>query len=248
MAEKIKNKEEQLQEQNLSTPENTEGFELLENPEALQEKLDQTQEFFTKHKTLVTGVLTAVVLIIGGLFFYNYYVDTQDQEAQVQLFPAVFYFEKDSLGKALSGDGNFTDGFAAVANDYSLTKSGNLASFYAGVSYLKQGQYDDAIKSLKDFTSDDYLIQARAYCLLGDAYTEKNELDNAISYYEKASEYKPNPQFTPAYLMKLGMAAEAKGDNDKAKKAYKKVISEFKKSSELNEAKKALAKLGEIAE
>ncbi|GAB4335347.1 MAG: hypothetical protein OHK0038_12940 [Flammeovirgaceae bacterium] len=248
MAEKIKNKEEQLQEQNLSTPENTEGFEILENPEALQEKLDQTQEFFTKHKSLITGVLTVVVLIIGGLFFYNYYVDAQDQEAQVQLFPAVFYFEKDSLSKALNGDGNFTDGFAATANDYSLTKAGNLASFYAGVSYLKQGQYDNAIQSLKDFSSDDYLIQARAYCLLGDAYSEKNELDNAISYYEKASEYKPNPQFTPTYLMKLGIACEAKGDKEKAKKAYRKIITDFKKSSELNDAKKALAKLGEIVD
>lgn len=243
MADKITNKEEQQK-----STQNSEGFELLENPEALQEQLDKTQEFINKHKSLITKVLVAVVGLIIGMFLYSYYKDTQDQEAQVQLFPAVFYFEKDSLDKAMQGDGNFTDGFAKISEEYGLTAAGNLASFYAGVVSLKQGQYEDAIKYLKDFSSNDYLLQARAYCLIGDAYVEKGDLANAVNYYEKAANYKPNPQFTPIYLMKLGMVLEEKGDKEKAKDVYRKIVIDFKKSSDFNEAKKALARLGEMVE
>ena len=34
------------------------------------------------------------------------------------------------------------------------------------------------------------------------------DIENAISYYKKASEYKPNEFFTPRYIMKLAMAYE----------------------------------------
>ncbi|MCS6833111.1 MAG: tetratricopeptide repeat protein [Flammeovirgaceae bacterium] len=244
MAEKTTNKKEEQQK----NTQPSEGFELLENPEALQEQLDKTQAFINKHKSLITKVLASVVGIIVGMFFYNYYKDMRDQEAQVQLFPAVFYFEKDSLDKAMQGDGNFTDGFAKISEEYGLTKAGNLSNFYAGVIALKKGDYDQAITYLKDFSSDDYLLQARAYCLIGDAYVEKNDLSTAANYYEKAANYNPNPQFTPTYLMKLGMVLEEKGDKEKAKDAYREIVTTFKKSSEFNEAKKALARLGEMVE
>jgi hypothetical protein len=56
------------------------------------------------------------------------------------MFQAVRYFESDSLNLALNGDGNNL-GFLQIVEDYSGTKAGNLANYYAGVIYLKQGNF-----------------------------------------------------------------------------------------------------------
>ncbi|MBX2841406.1 MAG: tetratricopeptide repeat protein [Flammeovirgaceae bacterium] len=215
----------------------------MENPEALQESLSKSQEFATSHKNLLTGVFAAVILVLGGFFYYQWYNSNQEVTAQEQLFPAIFYLEKDSLNKALDGDGNFTDGFVAIAEDYSSTKAGNLASFYAGVSYLKLGEFDNAITYLEQFDESGVLIEAREYCLLGDAYMEKGDFANAVTNYKKASETDPNKEFTSIYLMKLALAYEATDDFESAREAYQKIIDNYKDSQELSKAKRYLAKI-----
>jgi len=243
MAKRIENtkrkKKQVVQQQNQGN-----SGKIYESAEALQEEIGKTQEFVENNqKTLITGLLVVVGLIV--LFFgFKYYQNSQDETAQVELFPAVFYFEKDSLGKALGGDGNSTNGLVAVANDYGMSNAGNLANVYAGVAYLKQGEFDKAIESLKDFSSSDYVVQARVYALLGDAYTEKNDHSEAASYYKKAANYKSNEQFTPGYMMKLALAQELANDKGAAKETYQEIIEKYPSFTDLNLAKKYLGRLG----
>lgn len=217
--------------------------ELFENPEVLQEKLSESQEFIDKNKNVILGALVAVVLIIGGYFAYGVYIDKQDDLAQAELSPAVFYLEKDSIQQALEGDGNFTIGFKAISEEYSGTKAANLAYYYAGVSYMKTGEYAQAIEALKNFSSKDLIVQARAFAMIGDAYVEEGNLGEAISYLQKAADYKENEHFTPIYLMKLAFVQEANNDVEGAKATYEKVITDFGKTQDANDAKKFLAKL-----
>ena len=161
------------------------------------------------------------------------------------MFQAVFYYEQDSLELALRGDGN-TLGFVNIVEDFGNTKSGNLANFYTGAIYVKQGKFDLAKLYLVDFSSNDLVIQARAYSLLGDVYLEEENLETAIEYYEKAASYKPNKEFTPAYLYKLGFAYEKANDIENAKKSFKRIIDEFWDVDEntLRDARKHFARLG----
>ena len=147
------------------------------------------------------------MLIVAGIFGFRYYKNTQNTQAQNEMFQAVYYFEADSLDLALSGDGNNL-GFVDIASEYAITDAGNLANFYAGTAYLKQNKYELAILYLEDFDSKDLLVQARAYSLIGDAYMELADYQNAADYYEKAAGYKPNKYFTPQYLMKAALAHE----------------------------------------
>ena len=55
-----------------------------------------------------------------------------------------------------------------IIDEFSGTKAANIASFYAGASYLRLGDFDGAIRHLSDFSSSDFLVQARAYTLMGD--------------------------------------------------------------------------------
>ena len=186
--------------------------------------------------------MAAILLLVGVFFGYRYYINSQDVIAQKEMFQAIRYFEADSLNLALNGDGNNL-GFLQVIEDFGMTDAGNLANYYAGFSYLKQGKYPLAIFHFEDFSSSDLLVQARAYSLMGDAYMENKDFENAAKYYSKAANYKPNKQFTPTYLMKAGLAYEKLNQNDKAKESYQTIIDKYWESSELQLAKKLKAKL-----
>jgi tetratricopeptide (TPR) repeat protein len=218
--------------------------EILENPEALAEKLQGAETWVERHPKTVVGVAAVIALIVGGYFGFRYYVDNQNAEAQREMFQAVYYFEADSLNLALNGDGNNL-GFKDIVSDYKFTEAANLANYYAGVCYLKQGQYDPARLYLEDFSSNDLLVQARAYSLIGDTYMEQEKYDDAAKYYQKAADYKSNKYFTPAYLMKAALAYEKSTQLDKAKEAYDRIINEYWESSEFQSAKKLKARIAE---
>lgn len=223
---------------------NKTGIEIFESPEALQEQLSKTEQFARNNRQLVLGVGIGIVLLIGGIIGWKYYAEQNNIKAQNELFPAVFYLEKDSVNKAVKGDNNNTTiGLEKIVSQYGSTKAGELAAFYMGVIRLREGKYDEAIQYLEKFDANDWLIQARAYSLIGDAYMEKKDLDNAIKYYKKAAEHYPNDAFTPAYLLKLGLAYELKKDYANAVMAYRTIVNKHPEASELTTAQKKLARV-----
>lgn len=226
---------------NKKSPE-THASDLLENPEAIAGQFSKTEEYITKHKGLVFGIAAAVAIAIAGFFGYKYYKNSQNAEAQTQMFQAVHYFESDSLELALNGDGNNL-GFLDIIDEYGISDAANLAQFYAGSAYLKMGNYDEAIDYLKKFSADDLLVQGRAYSLIGDAYMEQQDYDQAADYYQKAADYKSNKEFTPSYLMKAALAYEMANNNEAAIKAYDRIIEDFRESGEFQRAKKYRARL-----
>ena len=216
--------------------------EMLENPEALAEKITKSEQFIEQHQTLLLSIFGAIAIVIAGAFFYKYYMDGQDELAQDEMFQAVYYFESDSLDLALRGDGN-NYGFLDIIEEYGSTDAGNLANFYAGACYMRKGSFSSAIPFLKDFSSSDLLLSARASSLLGDAYMDSDDYATAASYYEKAVGYKPNKEFTPTYIMKAALAYQLDGKNDKAIQNYDKIIKEYKSTPEYNNARKYKAYL-----
>ena len=216
--------------------------EILENPEALQEKLMSAENWFEKNSKLVMGVGAAIILLVAGYFGFEYYKNSQNQKAQREMFQAVYYFEADSLDRALSGDGNNL-GFLDIINDYGITEAANLANYYTGVIYLKQGKFEPARLYLEDFSSKDLLVQARAYSLIGDTYMEEKKYEDAAKFYNKAATYKENKFFSPVYLMKEALAYEKSNQNSKAIEVYNKVIDKYWDSSEFPKAKKFKARL-----
>ncbi|MGB3619013.1 MAG: tetratricopeptide repeat protein [Catalinimonas sp.] len=209
---------------------------VLESPEALRERLGRTDDFFRRHQKMVLAAAVVIALLIAGIAFYLYNQGQREEQAQEYIFPAVYYFEADSLNKALDGDGvNY--GMVYIADEYGNTAAGNLASFYAGAIYLRQGEYQQAVDRLEDVDTDDLLVQARAYALLGDAYMELENYDAAISEYRKAANYRPNEAFTPGYLMKLGLAYEMAERPADAATAYGQIVDKYPQAQEVTIAK-----------
>ncbi len=200
----------------------------------------KSEEFFQKNKKNLSYLLIALAVVGAGIGYYFYSQGNKNKEAQEAMFQAVYYFEADSLDKALKGDGKDL-GLVDIVDEYGSTKAGNLAKFYAGAALLQQGKFEDALDYLKNFTSNDALVQARGYSLAGDAYMELKDTDGAVEYYKKAAGYLPNEYFTPRYLMKLGMACEVKGDYEAAAEAYDRIIKDHFRAMEVTDAKKLKA-------
>jgi tetratricopeptide (TPR) repeat protein len=222
--------------------------DLLQSSEALQEKVIGAEHWIEENPKIVLSVVGILLLVVGGYFGYNYYNNSQNDDAQREMFQAIRYFEKyidaghDSLKVALRGDGNNL-GFIDIVDEYGSTKAGKLANFYAGAIYLKQGDYKSALLYLEDFSSSDLLLQARAYSLMGDCYMEQDNFSQAADFYNKAANYKPNKFFSPTYLMKEALAYEKQNQNDKAIKVYQSIIDKYWDSNEVPNAKKYKAKL-----
>lgn len=215
--------------------------------QVVQEVIGKTEDFIQKNRKSLSIIVGALVVAVGGYLFYqNVYVAGKERDAQTVLFRAEEYFRMDSLKLAINGDGN-NPGLEEIANDYSVSPSGNLAKYYLGMSYMKLKQYENAIEALKGYDADDQLTGSLAYGAIGDAYMEMNNTDEAISYYEKASKERPNNFSTPIMLMKLGGALESKGSYKEAVSVYERIKKDYPASSEGTQAERYIARANALA-
>jgi len=207
--------------------------------------ISKTEQFVEGNKkNLSYGVLAifAVVLMILG---YN------ETEAYNTIWHAEQYFNQDSLEWALNGHDE-NPGFLDIIDEYGSTKSGNLAYYYAGISYFRMAQkaeaseanalYEEAIDMLKDFSSDDLNVKPMAIGAIGDCEMELGNQEDAISYYIQAARLVDNELTTPLFLKKAGMTYSIQGNHEDALNLFKEIKTKYFKSAEANEIKKYIAR------
>jgi len=212
-----------------------------EKIEAVEQALTKTERFFEENqKPIMIGVGAIILVVLLVLGYQKFIAAPREIKAQNEIFMAQNYFEQDSLYKALNGDGQYA-GFLEIIDKYGSTKSGNLAKYYAGVCYLKMGEFENAIKYLKKFDSDDPLTSSMALGAIGDAYLELGKNDKAISYYKKAAA-KENEFTTPAFLFKAAMTYELDNDYKNALELYEKIRAEYPRSYEGRDIDRFIAK------
>jgi|ERR1019366_1834056 tetratricopeptide (TPR) repeat protein len=208
----------------------------------VDEVFSKTELFIEQHKQNLIIIASVIIALVGGYFAYKYmYVASEETTASSEMFKAEAYFANDSLDKAINGDG-VALGFAQIADDYSITPSGNLAQYYLGISYLKKGQYEDAIEHLEEFDSKDQIVGPQATGAIGDANMELGKIDEAITFYLKAAEQNTNNFTTPIFLKKAAMANEDKGNYADAIKLYERIKNEFPETIEGNEMEKYIGR------
>lgn len=208
---------------------------------AVEEAFSKTEQFIEKHQKIILIVIGAIIIIVLGFFgFRRFYLSPKEKEAQSQMFMAEKYFEQDSLKKALNGDGQYL-GFLAIIDEYGITKSANLAHYYAGICYLKMGKFEEALTYLKKFDVDDKVVAPMAKGAMGDAYMELKQTEKAAGFYQEAAEISKNEFTSPLFLMKAAWANEELGNLEKALKYYKQIKEEFPRSAEGREIDKYIS-------
>ena len=209
------------------------------------EIIAKAQDFWTRYQKQITIVLAVIVLGAGGWYGYRSFVQKPKAEKAIDaMFRAEEYYRMDSLHKALNSDG-INAGFLKVIKEYGGTDAGNLARFYAGDCYLRTGDFNNAVKQLKEFSTSSKQVQARAYKLLADAYSELGRNDEAIASYKKAANHFTEDRFGSAeYLFFAASLSEKIGKNNEAIALYKEIKEKYPETVSANESDKYLAKLG----
>jgi tetratricopeptide (TPR) repeat protein len=211
--------------------------------ESVENALSRTEQYIEENQKSLTIIVVAIAIIVGGYLGYKkLYLAPAENEAQKQMFVAEQYFEKDSFNLALQGDGSNL-GFLDIIDEYGITKSANLAHYYAGISYLHLGKFENAIEYLKKFDVNDKLVSSVALGAIGDAYVELGQLDEGTDFYLKAADNNENDFTSAIYLMKAGLVYEKQGNYNKALEVYQKIKRDFPQSDEARDIGKYITEV-----
>lgn len=213
-----------------------------QSAEVVENVLSKTEQYIEDNQKSLLIIVAVIAVIVGGyLGFEKFYVAPLENEAQSQMFTAERYFEIDSFNLALYGDGAEL-GFIDIIDDYGITSTANLAHYYAGISFLHLGEFENAIDYLKMFDSDDQMVGPLSLSAIGDAYRELEDYKEALSFYLKAVNKPENQLLTPVYLFKSGEVYEKLGKYEKAIEMYERIKKEFKRSNESRDIQKYITR------
>lgn len=203
-----------------------------DNIQELETVLTKTEQFIEENQKPISYVIGAIILIVMGYLAFNkFYLQPREKEAQSQMFMAENYFEKDSFNLAINGDGNYL-GFLDIIDDYTMTKSANLAKYYTGISFLHLGQYEEAFDYLNVFKTKDLLLATVAEGAKGDAKLEQGKEKEALNYYKKAYSLNNNEFTNPVFMMKAARLLESMEDLSGALAIYKEIKEKYPQSPE----------------
>ena len=195
----------------------------------MEETLNKSEAFFLKYKKAIIAVVVALIVIIAGAVLYKTYISNpQEQKASTAIAKGQELFAQGMFQQALDGDSLGFKGFAKLADEYSSTKAGNLATLYAGLCNAQLGKWEAAAKYLEDFDgSDDAMVSPAAEGALGNVYAHLNQLDKAVSHLKNAAEKADNNSLSPTYLIQAGEILESQGKADEALKLYQTVKEKY---------------------
>ena len=207
----------------------------------LDETASKSEQWIEKNSKPLLITLISLVVVFLGYLGYNKFIDEpKELEAADELaFPRKYFDDAAVAGSGVDSllylglegaDGKY--GFVDIAESYSGTNAGNLANYYAGVSYLQLKQYDKAIEFLSKFESDDEMLGPISLGAIGDAFSDINQPKDALEYYEKAANKKDNEFTTPLYLFKAGETAMNLKEFKKAESFFTKIKENYSKSDQ----------------
>ena len=210
--------------------------------DALDETASKTEDFVAKNQKYILGFLGAIALVtVGYLLYQKFIAEPNQEEAANDLFVAQQNFQKavddagtksDSLYNLVLKGSDGKQGVVEIAEQYSGTDAGNMASYYAGIAYLNTGKYAEAITSLEKFKSESTVLNALALGAIGDAFAQKNQPKEALEYYVKAADANKDEFTTPRYLLKAGKTAYALGNKADAVKYYTNIKDNYENTPE----------------
>jgi tetratricopeptide (TPR) repeat protein len=199
--------------------------------EVVTETVGKTEQFFENNKKLITWVLVALIVIVGGYFANKYLVaQPRAEKASAEMFAAIQNFGAEEWQVALDGDGNYA-GFLEVIENYGSTPQGSLAAHYAGICYLKLGDKESALAYLQKYDATSgapaEIVNAQNLGLQADLIADGGDMAKAAALYRKAVKASENSLTAPYYLKKLGLAEEALGNKAAALAAFQKIADEY---------------------
>jgi len=215
----------------------------IEKEEKEWENIDKTVfslgRFVEKYqKEILIGVGAVVVIVCAIWAYQTLYSKPRNVEAQVAMFKGEQYFQQQQDSLALYGNGNDYMGFESVIEEYGSTQAADLARYYAGISSMRLGKYEEAISYLKAFKGGDELVTYTAKGAIGDCYANMGNTDEAVKYFIEAAKGADNTLLSPVYYKKAIIVYRDLKNYDKVIELGNTIKNKYLNSPEANEVAK----------
>ncbi len=186
----------------------------------LDAELRKSEAFIEKNLKKILIALLAVIVVASVIFIIRNNAAETEKEAQVAISKSEQLFMQQQYETALNGDGITNIGFLKVIDEYSGTKTANLAYLYAGLCQYNLGNYDEAIANLESFSPEgDQTISPAAVAALGNCYAQKGEAEKGVKELLRAAKLADN-NLSAVFKLQAGMLYESLGQQDKALELY----------------------------
>jgi predicted negative regulator of RcsB-dependent stress response len=176
------------------------------------------------------AVVGAILVAVGGWTFYQHRTDqastafgeamqtyqTPLQNAEQPIPPGMKSFP-DAKTRAAAANAQFL----SVASQYGLTQPGKLAKYFAGLTYVDEGQNDKAAATLREVsTSWNGNLAALAKLALAQLDQQTGNYTEAANLYNELA--KTNASSVPAGLaqIQLGEMYQSQGKIEEARKVF----------------------------
>ncbi|PSQ86167.1 MAG: hypothetical protein BRD30_09940 [Bacteroidetes bacterium QH_2_63_10] len=179
-----------------------------------------------------------LVLAIPG---YIYYHNQQEQAANQRLGQILPVYEQGNYQQALDGSGD-NAGLLTIADEYSGTDAGNLATFYAANALYRLEEYDRALTYFQRFEKGENFIGASAFAAQAAIQENKGNYEQAAKLYEQAASQYENKLTAPRFLLNAGQAYEEAGRYEAAMTAYQQIQEEYPDSDQASNAERYRAR------
>jgi tol-pal system protein YbgF len=133
-----------------------------------------------------------------------------------------------------------------AASDLSKEEARDLPDDYRrGIALVRQGAYDKAIQSLRDFlrTNRESPLVPNAQYWIGESYYMLADYYQAILNFNQVRQQHPKSDRAPAAVLKIGLAFQQMGNKSEARLAFQKVLNDYPSSPEAAQAREKLQAL-----
>jgi tol-pal system protein YbgF len=133
-----------------------------------------------------------------------------------------------------------------AATDLSKEEARDLPDDYRrGITLVRQGSYDKAIQSLRDFlrTNRESPLVPNAQYWIGESYYMLADYYQAILNFNQVRQQHPKSDRAAASVLKIGLAFQQMGNKSEAKLAFQKVLNDYPSSPEAAQAREKLQAL-----
>lgn len=202
----------------------------VEEQIVLDKELNKAVNLIEKYKKEIgIGLLAIIVLVVAG-YLYKNYSEKKEINAQTAIAAAQTAIAQQQWEQALNGDGA-TAGLLKVMDEYSGTKTANLAKLYAAICYANTDKIDEAIKMYEDFNQKkDQMISPASLAALGNCYITKGQNDKGVELLLKAAKSADNDAVSPVFLLQAAQVYESMNKNEDAVKLYNQIKKDYFRS------------------
>jgi tetratricopeptide (TPR) repeat protein len=197
--------------------------------------------FYDEYRRVAQGIGVGLLVLVLAIPGYIYYHNQQEQAANQRLGQILPVYEQGNYQQALDGSGD-NAGLLTIADEYSGTDAGNLATFYAANALYRLEEYDRALTYFQRFEKGENFIGASAFAAQAAIQENKGNYEQAAKLYEQAASQYENKLTAPRFLLNAGQAYEEAGRYEAAMTAYQQIQEEYPDSDQASNAERYRAR------